>query len=148
MNKINLFDAFYQHSVGLDTLLNELQSTRSTNNTNYPPYDIIKEDDENYLIKMAIAGFGKKDIEISLKENNLAVIGEIKDKEKANTVWNGISSRSFHKNFVLASDVIVKRADVEDGILTIKLEKFVPEEKKPRTIEIGKDISVKSFLAE
>tara|TARA_R100001460_G_scaffold4800_4_gene13539 strand:- start:17301 stop:17747 length:447 start_codon:yes stop_codon:yes gene_type:complete len=148
MNKINPFDSFYQHSIGLDRLIEELTSTRLTNNTNYPPYDIIKEDDENYLIKMAIAGFGKKDIDISLRENNLSVVGEMKDKEKANTVWNGISSRGFHKNFVLASDVIVKRADVEDGILTIKLEKFIPEEKKPRTIEIGKDVSIKTFLAE
>jgi molecular chaperone IbpA len=147
MNKINPFDAFMQHAIGLDTLVDSLNSTRVLNKTNYPPYDIVKIDSENYEIKMAVAGFGESDISISLQENNLTIEGS-KDKEEANTIHNGISSRNFSRNFVLAGDVIVKRADVADGILSIKLEKFIPEEKKPKKIELGKDVSVKSFLAE
>ena len=83
-----------------------------------------------------------------MKENNLIVSGDKDGDEKSSYVHRGLSSRNFKKSFVLAADVEVRRVDLTDGILTIKLVKVVPEELKPRTIEIGKDVSVKSFLAE
>jgi molecular chaperone IbpA len=148
MTSINPFDKFYQYSIGLDQLFSELNRTKTLQTTNYPPFNIINVDVNNYVIEMAIAGFGKKDINISMQENNLRVEGTKDDKGNANTVHRGISQRAFDKNFVLAQDVVVTRADIENGILTIKLEKVIPEEKQPKTIDIGKDVRVASFLAE
>tara|TARA_B100000073_G_scaffold8869_1_gene7447 strand:- start:12869 stop:13318 length:450 start_codon:yes stop_codon:yes gene_type:complete len=143
----DFFGSFGPFTIGLDRLVDQLEHAKSVT-SNYPPYNIIKKDDENYLIEMGVAGFTKKDITIEMKENNLTVSGKKEDSDKSAFVHRGLSGRSFTKNFVLASDVEVRRVDLADGILTVKLVKVIPEEMKPKSIEIGKDVSVKSFLAE
>ena len=143
----DFFGSFGPFTIGLDRLVDQLEQAKAVT-SNYPPYNIIKVDDENYRIEMGVAGFTKKDITIEMKENNLIVSGDKDGDEKSSYVHRGLSSRNFKKSFVLAADVEVRRVDLTDGILTIKLVKVVPEELKPRTIEIGKDVSVKSFLAE
>ena len=143
----DFFGSFGPFTIGLDRLVDQLEQAKAVT-SNYPPYNIIKVDDENYRIEMGVAGFTKKDITIEMKENNLIVSGDKDGDEKSSYVHRGLSSRNFKKSFVLAADVEVRRVDLTDGILTVKLVKVVPEELKPRTIEIGKDVSVKSFLAE
>ena len=122
------FDPFRSLTVGFDNMFDALD-TIDTDVENYPPYNIEK---------VAVAGFNKKDIEIEYGNNALTIIGskESKDNDNAEVVHQGIATRSFKRTFSLADDVIVKSANLSDGLLTIDLEKIVPEEKKTRKIEI------------
>ena len=121
----NIFDHFNLH----------LENTRSVN---YPPYNINKIDDFNWNIEIALAGFGKKDIDVSTAENQLTIKSiESDEKDDKDTIHRGISKRQFTRSFTLADDVVVNGAELKDGMLTIELEKIVPEEKKPKTIKIN-----------
>lgn len=104
--------------------------------TNYPPYNIVKEDDENFCIELAVAGFSKKDIEISREKNVLTIEGKV-DEDSKDFVHKGLASRAFKRSFNLADLVEVKGADMKDGILHVKLVKVVPEEDKPVVIKIS-----------
>ena len=120
----NIFDHFNLH----------LENTRSVS---YPPYNINKIDDFNWNIEIALAGFGKKDIDVSTAENQLTIKSiESDEKDDKDTIHRGISKRQFTRSFTLADDVVVNGAELKDGMLTIELEKIVPEEKKPKTIKI------------
>ena len=106
--------------------------------TTYPPYNIERLTENEYRITMAVAGFGKEDVEIEVKENTLSIRGEKKEAEKERTfLHRGIASRAFERRFQLADHVEVRGADVKDGLLSVDLEREVPERLKPRTIEIG-----------
>ena len=127
MTKLDLLSQFGTFSVGFDNVFEELNRAKHLNNPSYPPYNIVKIDDEHFVIELAIAGFGKKDISIELKENKLEVTGDKGSKEDIAYEHKGISTKDFVKTFILNADVIVKRADVVDGVLSIQLEKFIPE---------------------
>ena len=124
----NIFDHFNLH----------LDNTRTVN---YPPYNINKIDEFNWEIQMALAGFGKKDINITTANNQLT-IESIKDEdtneveENDGVLFKGISKRQFKKTFTLSDEVVINGAELKDGMLLIDLEKIVPEEKKPKTIKI------------
>ena len=132
------FDRVKTYSIGFDRMFDRLLDDSLVTTTNYPPYNIVKMDDTNYAIQIAVAGFGKDDIEIETKENILS----IKSKEKGEVVdettylHKGISNRSFKRTFTISDDVIVKGATFENGLLNVELERIIPEEKKPRLIEI------------
>jgi len=150
MTRLDLFGQFSPFTVGFDRVFDELNRVQSTSQSNYPPYNIRKGNEEDsYLIELAVAGFGKDDLSVTVKENNLTIEGDISHKDNA-FVHQGISQRKFSRNFVLAEDVLVKGSDLSNGILSIFLERVVPEEKKARTIDIGKVSSSmkKQFLAE
>lgn len=104
----------------------------------YPPYNTKKIGDNKYLIELAVAGFKKDQIEITLDGNQLKVAGKNSDNEKdVNYIHRGLATRSFVRTFPLAEHVVVNGADLTDGILAIELELVLPDEKKPRKIEIG-----------
>lgn len=128
--------------VGFERMFDELARTATaTTNSNYPPHNIVKIDEDNYLIEIAVAGFKKEDIDIQLKDSILTVKGK---KEDARTYSHkGISSRDFTRAFTLGEYVQVNGANLEDGILAIQLERVVPEEERPRVIEIGKKVEKK-----
>ena len=150
MKRLDLFGQFSPFTVGFDRVFDELNRVQSTSQSNYPPYNIRKGNEEDsYLIELAVAGFGKDDLSVMVKENNLTIEGDISHKDSA-FVHQGISQRKFSRNFVLAEDVLVKGSDLSNGILSIFLERVVPEEKKARTIDIGKVSASmkKQFLAE
>ena len=150
MTRLDLFGQFCPFTVGFDRVFDELNRVQSTSQSNYPPYNIRKGNEEDsYLIELAVAGFGKDDLSVMVKENNLTIEGDISHKDSA-FVHQGISQRKFSRNFVLAEDVLVKGSDLSNGILSIFLERVVPEEKKARTIDIGKVSASmkKQFLAE
>ena len=137
-------------TIGFDNVFTQLDRVRQLPQTNYPPYNIRKGSTEDtFLIELAVAGFGEDDLTITVKENNLTVVGDIGDKDEG-FVHQGISQRKFSRNFVLADDVVIKGSDLTNGILTIYAERIVPEEKKARTIEIGRlpSSTKKQFLAE
>ena len=137
-------------TIGFDNMFTQLDRVRQIPQTNYPPYNIRKGSTEDtFLIELAVAGFGEEDLTITVKENNLTVVGDIGEKD-GGFVHQGISQRKFSRNFVLADDVVIKGSDLSNGILTIYAERIVPEEKKARTIEIGslKKSDKKVFLSE
>jgi len=137
----NLLD----RAIGFDHAFNRLQNIPQTSG-GYPPYNIIR-DDENYKVELAVAGFNKDEIEIELKEGNLTITGKKAEDESKFFVHKGIGTRAFTRTFTLSDDVVVKGADLNNGILSIDLERIIPEEKKPRKIEIG-TVSDKEFLTE
>lgn len=123
-------------TVGFDRHFQLLEELRKASKPSYPPYNIIRvDDDENYIIEIAAAGFTKEDITITVKENQLTVKGS-KGGDEADYVHKGIASRNFEQNFALADDVKVTGASMTDGILVIDLEREIPESKKPKLIEI------------
>ena len=105
--------------------------------TNYPPYNIVKHDAENFSIELALAGFDKKDITISKEKEVLNIEGKQKEGENLEYVHRGLASRSFKRTFTLADDIIVKGADMKNGILSVSLERIIPEEDKPQEIKIS-----------
>jgi len=106
--------------------------------TNYPPYNVITTDDEDvFFIELAVAGFAKEDLDISVKEQVLTVKGEIKDSnDETKYAHRGIAARKFTREFALAEFIEVTGATAENGMLKISLERIVPEDKKPKTIKI------------
>ena len=125
-------------TVGFDDLFDRLFDLNDSS-SGYPPYNISKTNDLNYVIEMALAGFSKKDIEIELSDGNLTV-RSLTDSEDSNTSSNfihkGISQRSFVRKFTLSDEIRVKNAELTDGMLRINLEKLIPEHKKPKLIQI------------
>lgn len=132
------FDPF---AVGFDRIFDEFENIASrTHKVKYPPYNIRRAGNQ-YMIDMAVAGFKKSDIEIELQKNTLSVVGRTTnplEQETENTtfLYRGLANRDFTHKFKVASNVEVKSAQLEDGILSILLEEFVPEEDKPLKIEL------------
>ena len=140
-NALSLFDNFNKltpYAVGFDRVFDTLNRYVDDNiqSTGFPPYNIRKEGDYNYVIEMALAGFGKSDIEVEVVESTLSIRSMKENDEDDSTVYRGISRRRFDRKFTVADDVVVNRASLENGMLTINLERVVPEEKKPRLIEV------------
>ena len=131
------FNKLTPYAVGFDRVFDNLNRYVDNNmtSTGFPPYNIRKEGDYNYVIEMALAGFGKDDIEVEVTENTLSVRSDGKDDENE-SVYRGISFRRFNRKFTLADDIVVNGASLENGMLTINLERVIPEEKKPRLIEV------------
>jgi molecular chaperone IbpA len=138
---LGLFDNFNQltpYAVGYDRIFDQLQLYAKNNlqSSGFPPYNIQKGGDTTYTIEMALAGFGKEDITVELAENTLSVRSDKKDESDEYTYHRGISYRKFDRKFTLADDIVVNSAGLENGMLTIELERIIPEEKKPRIIEV------------
>ena len=133
--------SIHKFAVGFDTIIDELQRV-SNQRDNYPPYNVVKHDDDHFTIEVAVAGFEEGDINITVEKNILTIKGEqaIKvykeDELEPEYLHRGISSRNFARTFTLADHVEVVGAKAENGILKIELERQVPEEQKPKTIAI------------
>ena len=130
---------FTPFTVGFDDLFDRLFDMEVNTSSGYPPYNIIKSDDYNYHIEIAVAGFNKDQIEVELSDGVLTVRSKIKDhkaNETQNIIHQGISQRHFVRKFTLSDEIRVKSADLNDGMLKIKLEKVIPEHKKPKLITI------------
>ena len=137
------WEPFKPFSIGFDNLFNDFDRMLSFNSASinhYPPYNIRKLNDTDYIIELAVAGFGKKDIEVKSVENTLTIKSvdkkqEVLDKDES-VLHQGISKRSFTRSFTIADDVVVKGAGLKDGLLSVNLEKIIPDEKKPKIINI------------
>ena len=141
-NALSLIDNFNQltpYAVGFDRVFDNLQRYVDNNVTStvFPPYNIQKVGDYNYTIEMALAGFSKDDIEVEVADGTLSVRSDKKEEpDDEFTYHRGISYRKFERKFTLADDLVVNGAKLENGMLTIDLERIVPEEKKPRLITV------------
>ena len=137
---LSLFDNFNQltpYAVGYDKVFDNLSRYVDNNvsSTGFPPYNIRKEGDYHYVIEMALAGFSKEDIEIEVADGTLSIRSDKKD-DASDNLYRGISFRKFNRKFTLSDDIVVNDAALDNGMLTINLERIVPEEKKPRLIEV------------
>jgi molecular chaperone IbpA len=132
-------------TIGFDPMfksLEEMQRTMSKVVGSYPPYNIKKVDENKYVIEVAVAGFGKQDIEVEMVNGTLVIKGNTtidtltKDGTDVTYLHKGIAERAFTRHFKLADTVEVKNAELINGILKVWLESFIPESKKPRKIDI------------
>ena len=130
------FGRFSPFSIGFDRLFQQLQAQSVVNQQNYPPYNIVKVDDENFVIELAIAGFDKKEVSVELEKNVLKIEGKSKDDDK-DFIHKGLASRSFERQFTLADDVEVSGGKLENGVLKVELKRVIPEEDKPVKIKIS-----------
>ena len=132
-------------TVGFDSMFDRLfgaldhPNPNPNNKQGYPPYNIRKDGDTKYFIEMAVAGFSEEDLEVELKEGILSVQSKpLNEEDETTYVHRGIAKRTFERNFTLSDDVIVKGCGLINGMLTVELERVIPEEKKSRLIPIGK----------
>jgi molecular chaperone IbpA len=129
----------HKFGIGFDSMFNDLERIMQVqSNSNYPPHNVIKTGDDTVTIEVAVAGFREGEIDISLDKRVLTISGAKKTEE--NTDWDylhrGISSRDFRQNFTLAEHVEVRSASIRDGILSVNLERVIPEEARPKSIAI------------
>ena len=142
MTKLTTLDLnpFYRNSVGIDRLFDRLlHQVDTAATTNYPPYNILKTGDNSYKIEVAVAGFSQGEVTVTANEGNLVITGEKGSTdlpEGTSYEYQGISARRFVRTFALADYVEVTDAACRDGILTISLERQVPDTMKPKTIAI------------
>ena len=141
---ISIFNQLRPLSVGFDDVFDNFESMLNLdtiNVPNYPPYNIVKTGKHTYDIEVALAGYGKKDIDVTY-EDSMLTIKSIKDKETKEVEDNegmlhkGIAKRMFSKSFTIADDVVVKGAELKDGLLKVTMERIIPEAKKAKTITI------------
>jgi len=125
------------YTIGFEKLFDQLDEFihHSKKLPSYPPYN-IKRNGDKFTIEMALAGFSKDDIEVTVTEDMLTVSSN-KENSKKDELYKGISDRKFTRNFSMADDIVVKNVKLKDGLLTIELEREIPEERKPRKIKIG-----------
>jgi molecular chaperone IbpA len=123
--------------VGFDHLFNELEFTAKHAQDHYPPHNIIKASDEDYLIELAIAGFSQSEVSVEVHSGMLTIYGQHVNKGRE-YIHRGISTKKFKRTFRLSENVQVHGADIQDGILAIELKYVIPEEMRPRKINIGK----------
>ena len=134
------FAPLYRSTVGFDRLFNLLDSVTGFDQgpAAYPPYNIERTGENEYQITMAVAGFGKDELRVDMKEQTLTIAGDKKTEEKEREfLHRGIAARSFERRFQLADFMEVKGAELKDGLLHIDLVRNVPERLKPRAIAIG-----------
>jgi molecular chaperone IbpA len=127
---------FQRWAVGYDRLF-QAMSDAPRSEQSYPPHNFIKESDEEFRIELALAGFSKKDVKVVQEEQKLTISGTNSEKEdQENILHRGIASRAFTKTFYLAETIEVTDALFEDGMVIIKLRQNIPEDKKPKLIEL------------
>ena len=143
---LSVWNSLRPFSVGFDSIFDEfdrmLESVdRGHINANYPPYNIKKVNENDFVIEVALAGFSKEDINVELKDSTLTVKNKLKEKvienESNGVIHKGISTRQFERAFTIAEDIKVKDAELKNGLLSIELERIIPEEKKPRLIKVS-----------
>ena len=129
-------------SVGFDSVFDHFESMFNESpslHTNYPPYDILKTDEHSYVIELAVAGFSKKDIEVTVENGVLTVESDREGNSESNgqeIIHRGISKRYFKKSFSISDDVEIRGAELKDGLLRISMEKIIPESRKRKEISI------------
>jgi molecular chaperone IbpA len=122
--------------IGFNRELGRLNNAHKVNSQSYPPYDLLKLDEDTYRISVAVAGFGKNDIDVSVDNGTLIIKGEITEETDAEIVHKGIAGRKFTRTFALGEYMEVTGAELRDGMLHINVDRIVPEEKKPKIIKI------------
>ena len=140
MTQLVRFDtnALNKALVGFDQIFNDFEH-RFANQlaTNYPPYNIVKRSEDNYEIQIAVAGFSREEIDLTVENNELQIKGtKFEGEDTAEYLHRGLAARNFERAFTLGQYLEVESAEIKDGLLIIKLERHIPDALKPRKIEI------------
>ena len=147
-NNLSIFKILRPITVGFDNMFDHFEHMlddggffNGSTVSNFPPYNIVKTGKNTYNVELALAGFNKKDIEVTYEDDLLTVKSKKEEDaeqtdEDGNIIHRGISKRYFAKSFTIANDVEIKGAELKDGLLTVALERIIPEEKKPKFIDI------------
>lgn len=125
--------------IGWDSTVKEIEKLGERmikNSGNFPPYNVIKVDEDTYLIEFAVAGFTKENVKVSQEKNALIIEGSMHEDEDREYLHKGIATRSFNRVIALAEHVEVIGAEFKNGILTVTVERIVPEEEQPKVIKI------------
>ena len=138
------FSPLHRSSIGFDRVFDLLEAATRTQTDNWPPFDSVKLSEDKYRITMAIAGFAREDINITVQANMLTVSGERQGEQEGEVLHRGIANRPFSRRFELAEHVQVTGARMEHGLLVIDLKREIPEAYKLRRIEIGNTAAVSS----
>ena len=135
--------------LGFDRIFDRMHTLNriEQNQVKYPPYNIIKTDDNHYEVEMAIAGFTQDDLDITVEDGVMTIVGSKEQEDDTEYLHKGIGTRSFKRTFTLADTIVVQDAELKDGILHVHLENVIPDEKKPRKITISKPTE-KTLLTE
>ena len=154
INKIPFFDPMsfalpknFNTTIGFEPILKKLAEMSETlpKIPTYPPYNIRQTGENTYVIEIAVAGFGKQDLELELEDGKLTIKGNVHTNDTdENYIFKGIADRAFTRQFTLADTVEIKNADLINGMLKIWLERFIPEDKKPKKINIGEEPKTES----
>jgi len=142
------FEKALGFSIGFDSMFERLlgPSTQQVSNSQgYPPYNIRKDGETKYFIEMAVAGLSEEDLEVELKEGILSLSSKPSAEDESTYVHRGIAKRVFERSFTLSDDIVVKGCTLINGMLTVELEKVIPEEKRSRLIPIGTK-NIKSLI--
>lgn len=141
MTRISFGPLFHQ-TLGFENFIRDVEKILDSEvkQSTFPPHNIIKADDNKYVVELAVAGFAKDEIDIQVQEGNLTIKGEkIEATPDVQYLHRGIGGRSFTKVITIADTIEVKGAEIKDGILRVGLENIIPEHKKPRKVEIGNE---------
>ena len=149
------FDAIHNHPgfLGFDPLLERVTTNLQHSQDSYPPHNVVydknEDDEESYIIELALAGYKEEDIKVKVEDDQLSIEGNGGNDERKYQA-KGIAQRKFRKSFTLSEYLVVRKAEFENGLLSIHIDKVIPEEKKPRTIKINplKKNEEKSLLTE
>ena len=136
---LSIFNQLRPLSVGFDDMFDHFESMFDVPTVNYPPYNLVKTGDHKFNIEIALAGFNKKDINITSENGMLTIESKQDEKSKdkdGEVIHKGISKRYFKRSFTIADDVEVKGAELKDGLLKVSMEKIIPDAKKLKTIDI------------
>ena len=110
--------------------------THVTTQNNYPPYNVVKEDEDTYIVQIALAGFDRDEITVTTDKDQLIVKGEREKEDELEYTYKGIATRSFNRSFALGEYMEVTKAEFNNGMLSVTVERIIPEDKKPKTIKI------------
>ena len=141
MTRISFGPLFHQ-TLGFENFIRDVEKILDSEvkQSTFPPHNIIKADDNKYVVELAVAGFAKDEIDIQVQEGNLTIKGEkIEGTPDVQYLHRGIGGRSFTKVITIADTIEVKGAEIKDGSLRVGLENIIPEHKKPRKVEIGNE---------
>lgn len=133
--------------VGFERIFDRMNAGVASIQQKYPPYNIVRKDENTYLIEMAVAGFGEKDLDVEIHDSVLTIKGNVAEyNDTTDYIFKGIAARNFERKFTLADTVEVKELSLNQGMLTIRLVNIVFDEKKPRKLSIGVDKPPKKQL--
>jgi molecular chaperone IbpA len=144
---LSIFNQLRPLSVGFDDVFDHFESMFDSDfrlpTVNYPPYNIVKTGTNKYDIEVALAGFSKKDIDVSVENGVLTIESKVEEKDKdedGNTIYKGISKRYFKRSFTIADDVEINGAELKDGLLKVSMEKIVPESKNSKQLRLNNNL--------
>lgn len=146
MTKLNIGNIYRPSTLGFERILNDIEKVfdsieKPIVQPSYPPHNIVKTDANRYVVELAVAGFAKEDIDVTVEDGCLKIKGSKIEKDSTiEYLYRGIGNRSFTKTIQIADTIEVRGAELKDGILRIGLENVIPEDKKPKKIEIGNTI--------